>query len=47
MFRTLPLSQHALTHIEVLKRFLNVQIDVQEEGGGANVVRIEPRKAQI
>ncbi len=43
VFRTLPLSQHAITHIEVLKRFLDVQINVQEERGGVDVVRIEPR----
>ncbi len=41
VFRTLPLSSHALTHIRVLKRFLAVRIEVEEADGGV-VVRVEP-----
>jgi RNA 3'-terminal phosphate cyclase (ATP) len=40
-FRTLPLSSHSLTHIQVLKRFLNVRIEVQAETS-ACLVRVEP-----
>jgi RNA 3'-terminal phosphate cyclase (ATP) len=40
-FRTLPLSSHARTHIQVLKRFLQVRIEVLETDREA-VVRVEP-----
>ncbi len=33
-FRTLPLSQHALTHIEVLKQFLEVQVEIAASDDG-------------
>jgi len=40
VFRTLPLSSHSLTQIRVLKRFLDVRIEVQPAAAGV-VVRIE------
>ena len=42
VFRTMPLSQHATTHIEVLKRFLDIRIDVQGDAAGSSTVQIEP-----
>jgi len=41
VFRTLPLSSHSRTHIQILKRFLDVHIEVDETGGGV-LVRIDP-----
>lgn len=41
VFRTLPLSSHSRTHIQVLERFLNVRIEVEETGRGV-LVRVEP-----
>lgn len=41
MFRTLPLSLHSQTQIQVLKRFLEIRIEVQETAGGV-LVRVEP-----
>jgi RNA 3'-terminal phosphate cyclase (ATP) len=41
VFRTLPLSSHSRTHIQVLERFLNVRIEVEETDRGA-LVRVEP-----
>jgi RNA 3'-terminal phosphate cyclase (ATP) len=40
-FRTLPLSGHAATQIDVIRRFLPVQIDVTEVGR-AREVRVRP-----
>ena len=40
VFRTLPLSQHALTHIAVLQQFLNVRIETSEESDTAVTVRV-------
>ena len=31
-FRTLPLTDHSTTHIDILKRFLDIEIDVLERG---------------
>ncbi len=39
VFRTLSLSRHALTNIDVIRRFTDVRIDVTEEG--RDVVRVE------
>jgi RNA 3'-terminal phosphate cyclase (ATP) len=39
-FRTLPLSLHATTHIEILRRFLNVRIEVTADQDGACLVRV-------
>ncbi len=41
VFRTLPLSPHATTHIEVLKRFLDIQVDVQSDATEASTVQVE------
>ncbi|NLF67744.1 MAG: RNA 3'-terminal phosphate cyclase [Candidatus Anammoximicrobium sp.] len=42
-FRTLPLSPHSLTHIQVLKEFLDVSIDVAFGPLGCQV-RVEPAR---
>ena len=39
VFHTLPLSQHALTHIEVLQRFLDIRVAIEE--CGPHVRRVE------
>ncbi len=41
-FVSMPLTQHSLTHKEILERFLDVQIDI-EENGAATKVTIRPR----
>ena len=41
-FRTLALSQHALTHIQVLHQFLDLQIDVTQHADDDCTVRIGP-----
>jgi RNA 3'-terminal phosphate cyclase (ATP) len=45
-FRTGPLSMHSKTHIDVLKRFLDIKIDV-DEGGDSNVVRFTPNVCTV
>jgi RNA 3'-terminal phosphate cyclase (ATP) len=40
VFRTLPLTDHATTHIEILRRFLGVAIETQTEANGAALVRV-------
>jgi RNA 3'-terminal phosphate cyclase (ATP) len=40
-FRTLPLSSHSLTQIQILRRFLNVNIAVESEGSRC-LVRVAP-----
>jgi len=40
VFRTLALSQHSLTHIQVLKAFLDIKIHVQEDGPDDCTVRV-------
>jgi len=42
-FRTLDLTQHAATHIDILQRFLDVTIDVEKHGRDDHVVRVEKR----
>jgi len=44
-FRTGELTEHSRTHIEVLQRFLDVQIDVQVEDGGTNLVSVSPQSS--
>ena len=39
-FRTLKLSRHSTTHMEVLKKFLDVEIDVECQGRDDYVIRI-------
>ena len=41
VFRSLPLSSHSQTQIQVLKRFLNVSVEVEETDRGV-LVRVEP-----
>ena len=43
-FRTLALSRHARTNIEVIRQFLDVHIDTIDEGRERIVVNIEPGK---
>jgi RNA 3'-terminal phosphate cyclase (ATP) len=40
VFRTTPLSAHTATHLDVLRRFLDLKIDVIEEQNGSVMVRI-------
>ncbi len=40
MFRTMPLTQHSSTHINILQRFLEVKIKVRESGANSVVVEI-------
>lgn len=39
-FTTGPLTEHTLTNIDVIKRFVNVQIDVEEVERGINAFRV-------
>jgi RNA 3'-terminal phosphate cyclase (ATP) len=44
LYRTLPLSLHATTHIDLLREFLGITIDVDLSGsGGGCTVRLAPR----
>ncbi|MEX2186154.1 MAG: RNA 3'-terminal phosphate cyclase [Pirellulales bacterium] len=38
-FRTMPLTRHSTTHLDILRRFLDVKIDVEEDDAGC-VVRL-------
>ena len=40
-FRTMPLTQHSRTHIDILQRFLDIQVAVSEEGDSA-IVEVAP-----
>jgi RNA 3'-terminal phosphate cyclase (ATP) len=40
VFRTMPLTEHSKTHIEILRRFLEIKIDVREIGANSVVVEI-------
>ena len=40
IFRTMPLSQHSRTHIDVLKRFLNINVNVKESDDGSATVSV-------
>ena len=42
-FRTMELSPHATTHIEILRRFLEIEIQVDREENGNCVVRFDVR----
>ena len=42
-FRTMELSLHATTHIEILRRFLEIEIQVDREENGNCVVRFDVR----
>jgi RNA 3'-terminal phosphate cyclase (ATP) len=39
-FRTLPLSLHATTHIELIRKFLEVRVTTESDGAAAQFVRI-------
>jgi RNA 3'-terminal phosphate cyclase (ATP) len=41
-FRTLPLTQHTTTHIEVLRQFLGIDIRVEDAEDGTSLVRVSP-----
>ena len=41
-FRTFPLSSHSRTHLEILKRFLDISIHVPDSDADDVIVRIEP-----
>jgi RNA 3'-terminal phosphate cyclase (ATP) len=41
-FRTVPLSLHSQTHIAILKRFLNIEIDVFQDDDTATTVIVRP-----
>lgn len=41
-FRTLPLTQHSLTHIEILQRFLDVQIETHEQEDASVLIELKP-----
>jgi RNA 3'-terminal phosphate cyclase (ATP) len=41
-FRTMPLTQHSLTHIEILQRFLDVQIETHNHDEGGVLIRVQP-----
>ena len=43
-FRTLSLSQHSITHLEVVQRFLDIQVEVEEKDGDEAIVLISPRE---
>ncbi len=42
-FRTMELSRHATTQVEILRRFLEIDIRVEHEGNGNCLVRFDPR----
>lgn len=44
VFRTLPLSSHARTQIELIQRFLDVDIEVSESLGRSVQVAVTPRR---
>ena len=39
-FRTMTLSQHALTHLDILRRFLEIKIEVQDTGKNDVLVQV-------
>jgi len=42
-FRTLSLSQHSTTHLDVVQRFLDIRVEVEEKGRDEVVVSIRPQ----
>ena len=40
VFRTMELSLHATTHLEILRRFLELEIHVEHDGPDGWLVRI-------
>ena len=43
VFRTMALSDHAATHLEILRRFMDVAIEVTQQGRDDYLVSITPR----
>ena len=41
-FRTGPLTMHSKTHIEILRRFLEIQVHVDEQADGQTLVSLAP-----
>jgi RNA 3'-terminal phosphate cyclase (ATP) len=41
LFRTMPLSPHSETQIELIKRFLDIKIESQENSDGSTSVRVD------
>lgn len=41
-FQTLELSEHSTTHLEVVQRFLDIQVEVEEKDGDEAIVSIQP-----
>jgi len=41
-YRTMPLTQHSLTHIDILQRFLDLEIETHEQGDGSVVIELRP-----
>jgi RNA 3'-terminal phosphate cyclase (ATP) len=41
-FRTMPLTQHSLTHIEILQRFLEIEIDTRDHDEGGVLIQVGP-----
>ena len=46
-FLTGPLSLHATTHIEILKRFLNIEVGVKEVEVGVFHVQVKPSEREV
>jgi RNA 3'-terminal phosphate cyclase (ATP) len=44
-FHTMPLTQHSLTHMEILQRFLDLQITTQESDDNSVVIELSPSVA--
>ena len=42
-FKTMPLSQHSSTHIDILQRFLDVKIEVEPAEGRNVLVKVSPK----
>ena len=41
-FRTLSLSPHSTTHLDVVQRFLDIQVEVEEKDRDETIVSIQP-----
>jgi RNA 3'-terminal phosphate cyclase (ATP) len=44
-FRTLPLTQHSLTHIDILQRFLDLQIANKDQEDGSVLIELRPSES--
>lgn len=45
-FRTLSLSQHSTTHLDIVQRFLDIRVEVDEKDRGETIVSIQPATTQ-